>query len=162
MTRRRLGSPPQPLGFFRSVRDNLLSRGNGFVALAWFGRTPVAGVVILTHATQAVYKFGGSDERYQHFRPGNSAMWAAIKHCATLGFRSFHFGRTSRHNTGLRRYKLGWGCTERLLEYFCIDLRSGAFVRKPDRAAGWSSRLIRQLPIPVARRVGEVLYPHLI
>lgn len=162
MTRRRLGSPPQPLRFFRSVWENLLARGNGFVALAWFGRIPVAGVVILTHATQAIYKFGASDERYQHLRPSNLAMWAAIKHCVALGFRSYHFGRTSRHDAGLRRYKLSWGCTERLLEYFCIDLRSGAFVRKPDRAGGWYSRVIRQLPTPVVRQVGEVLYRHLI
>lgn len=161
-TRRRLGSPPQPARFFESIWEHFVRGGKGVVALAWRERAPAAGVVILMRGTQALYKFGASDERFQHLRPSNAAMWAAISHCAESGMRRYHFGRTSMHDEGLRRFKLGWGATESLLEYFRLDVRSGAMVEKRDAAGGWPSRLLRRLPIPLMRGLGNVLYPHLI
>jgi len=118
--------------------------------------------VVLAHGTQAIYKFGAVDERFQHLRLTNLVMWAAIKRCASLGFQTYHFGRTSLHDAALRRFKQGWGCRERLLEYFCIDLRTGGFVSKPDRANGWAAHQISRLPIPVVRQMGAVLYQQLI
>ena len=132
------------------------------MVLAWCGKVPVAGVVVLTHGALAVYKFGASDERYHSLRPSNAAMWTAIEHCAGAGIRRYHFGRTSMHDEGLRRFKLGWGASESILEYFRMDVKSGKIVEKRDAAGKWPSRILSRLPIPVMRGVGQILYPHLI
>jgi CelD/BcsL family acetyltransferase involved in cellulose biosynthesis len=162
VTRRRLGSPPQPKQFFDSIWAHFIKPGNGIVGLAWHGTIPVAGVVVLRHATQSIYKFGAADERYQHLRPSNLVMWAAIQHSVGLGMKNFHFGRTSFHQEGLRHFKKGWGSREGRLEYFCLDVKTGRSVSKPDRAGRWPSRLICRMPVPVVRKMGEVLYRHLV
>ncbi|MGD1018611.1 MAG: GNAT family N-acetyltransferase [Verrucomicrobiia bacterium] len=159
-TRKKHGLPPQPFRFFHGIHQHILSRDRGFVVLARQGRMAVAGAVFFHIANKAIYKFGASDDRFQHLRANNLVMWEAIHWYATHGFDELDFGRTSLDNEGLRSFKLGWGTQERRIEYARYDRRRGGFVTVPDEAFGWHNRVFRALPGPVSRCVGAGLYRH--
>lgn len=165
LTRRRHGLPPPPLAFFSGLQRNLLARDLGVIVLAIHSGRAVAGAVFLRHATQAYYKYGASDDRFQHLRANNLAMWEAIKWHAGHGFSSLDFGRTDLPHEGLRRFKLGWGAKEYAIEYYRYDFRrsefSAATASRPDARIAWSGCLFRHLPLTINRSIGRLLYRHL-
>lgn len=161
LTRRRHGLPPQPRRFFAAIQKHLLAAGHGEVVLVRRGPTTIAGAVFLRYRTHVVYKFGASDERYQHLRGNNLVMWEAIRHFVQQGAQTLDFGRTSLDHDGLRRFKQGWGATENVLHYHRFDLRTDQYVTVPDRASGWHSTIFRRLPRPLSRLAGEILYRHI-
>lgn len=160
-TRRRQGLPPAPYRFLEAVRTHLLIPGHGCLVLARHAGAVVAGAVYLHGGTRAIYKYGASDERYQHVRANNLVMWRAIQRYADLGFTTFDFGRTSLGNAGLRNFKLGWATTEYPITYCKFDLRAGRFVTDEDRSSGWHTRVFRAMPPLLSRAIGAALYKHI-
>lgn len=160
LTRRRHGLPVQPFRFLAEIQQRMLARQQGVVVLAHHGAIPVAAAVFLHFHRQALYKFGASDERWQHLRANNLVMWEAIKWHRRQGFADLDFGRTSLGNAGLRRFKLGWSATEHRIDYVRQEPSSGAYVTVPDGAAGWHNRIFRHLPVSLSRLAGSLLYKH--
>ncbi len=162
LTRRRHGVPPQPYKFFESIARNVLACGHGFVVLASTQDKTAAGAVFFNFGESGIYKFGASDGAMQHLRPNNLAMWEGLKACRERGCKRVHLGRTSMGNAGLRRFKLGFGAAESIIEYYRYDYRMGRWIQAKDRAeASWINRLFRLLPMGGLRLAGRVLYPHL-
>jgi lipid II:glycine glycyltransferase (peptidoglycan interpeptide bridge formation enzyme) len=160
-TRRRHGVPPQPFGFFAGIQSHVLAQKQGWVVLARSGQVPVAGAVYFSFGKTAIYKFGASDEKFQHLRANNLVMWEAIKHHAREGFEILEFGRTSLTNHGLQKFKLSWGTTEYRIDYVRHDLRTGGFAVVGDAASGLHTRVMGLLPAPVFKLVGSALYKHM-
>jgi hypothetical protein len=160
-TRSRHGVPPQPIKFFENIGRYVLESGQGFVAIARHEGAPVGAAVFFHKGRRALYKFGASDYAFQHLRPNNLLMWAAMKHCAAMGISELHLGRTSLFSDGLRQFKLGFGAAEERIEYARYDLRRGAFVKSADRAEGILNVTFRSLPLPLLRLAGGLLYGHL-
>jgi hypothetical protein len=160
-TRSRHGLPPQPFRFFENIARYVLELGQGSVAIARAGLTPVAAALFFHHGRQALYKFGASDYASQRLRPNNLTMWEAMKRYASAGFTRLHLGRTSLANEGLRRFKLGFGAAEHRIEYSKYDFSRQEFVVDTDRAEGWFNPVFRRLPLPLLRLAGQALYPHL-
>ena len=161
LTRRRHGVPPQPFPFFENICTQVLAQNMGWVVLARQGAIPVAGAVYFHYGRTAIYKFGSSDETYQHLRANNLVMWRAIRHYAREGYATLDFGRTSLDNAGLRKFKLGWGTQEEQIDYVRYDRASESYVSARDEASGWHNRLFRALPIPLSRLAGALLYRHI-
>lgn len=161
LTRQRHGLPAQPFKFFANIHRHIIAPNHGRVVLAHHQGTPVAGAVYFHFGGKAIYKFGASDERLQHLRANNLVMWEAIKWHAKQGFASLDFGRTSLPNAGLRKFKLGWGTTERTVEYVKYDLKTAGFVTTKDAAAGWHNHVFRHMPVFLSRMAGGFLYPHI-
>lgn len=164
-TRRRHGLPPPPFAFFVHLQRRLLATGQGSLFLATSQRRPVAGALFLHDAAHALYKFGASDERYQHLRANNLVMWEAIQWHAAHGCTVLDFGRTDATNAGLRRFKRAWGAEEFSLAYLRYDLALDRFVPASGLgtpgAVSWSAPLFRHLPLTVNRLCGRLLYRHL-
>ncbi len=160
-TRQRHGVPVQPFDFFQNIHRHVLSQKLGWVVLARHGQVPVAGAVFFHFSRAAIYKFGASDEGFQHLRANNLVMWSAIKRYAGEGFVSLDFGRTSLDNEGLRRFKLGWGTSENRVEYVRYDPRAGRFVTARDESTGWHNRVFRVLPVFLSQLIGRALYKHI-
>jgi hypothetical protein len=160
-TRRKHGVPPQSFGFFKSIHRRILECGGGVVVVARIGRTAIAAAVFLRLGTKAVYKFGASDERFQHLRGNNLVMWEGIRWLARHGCRELDFGRTSMAREGLRRFKLSWGASESRIDYYKYDCRTGRLVEDRDQAAGWHTRVFALLPGPISRALGALLYSRL-
>jgi CelD/BcsL family acetyltransferase involved in cellulose biosynthesis len=160
-TRRRHGLPPQPFTFFSNICRHIFSRDQGMVIVASCGNRPIAASVYFQSGERAIYKFGASDESFQHVRGSSLVMWEAIKRLARHGARTLDMGRTSVGNEGLRRFKLNWGAREYKIEYVKYDLRQNAFVTDRDGATGWHNRVFRALPLGLSRMIGAALYRHL-
>ncbi len=159
-TRRKHGLPPQPFAFFRNIFEHILSKNLGMIAIASCQQRPIAASVYFQLGARAVYKYGASDEAFQHLRGTNVVMWEAIKWHARHGAKTLHLGRTSIGNDGLRRFKLGWGAGEQKIEYVKYDLREDRFVTETDEATGWYNRVFNVLPTGLSRLIGAVLYRH--
>jgi hypothetical protein len=159
-TRRKHGLPPQPFVFFQNIFEHILSKKQGMIAIASWRERPVAASVYFQLGARAVYKYGASDEAFQHLRGANLVMWEAVKWHARQGATTLHLGRTSLGNEGLRRFKLGWGAREQTIEYVKFDLRKNRFVTQTDEATGWHNRVFNLLPMGLSRLIGAALYRH--
>jgi hypothetical protein len=159
LTRRKHRVPPQPLRFFQNIHRHLISRGMGFTVLARLNGQVLAGAVFLHYRGKGLYKFGASHPEMDQFRPSNFVMWQAIQTLCELGNHSLSFGRTSLNQEGLRRYKLGWGTREREISYVKLNVASRSYLSQSGSAhANW---LFGKLPIPLLRRIGALVYPHI-
>lgn len=160
LTRRQHGLPPQPYSFFKKVHEHILSKGMGFVTLASFKDKAIAGGVYFYWGGKAIYKYGASDRRFRPLRANHLVMWEAIRWCAQQGFGEFCFGRTEMGNQGLRQFKSGWGVEERVVSYYKYDMARSAYVVEHERMNRTHHRILRQMPIPLLRAVGSLLYRH--
>ena len=159
-TRRKHGLPPQPFVFFRNIFGQILSNNLGMIAIASCQNRPVAASVYFQLGTRAVFKYGASDDAFQHLRGANLVMWEAIKWHARNGAKTLHLGRTSFGNEGLRRFKLGWGAVEQKIDYVKYDLRNSRFVTETDATTGWHNRVFKMMPAGLSRLAGAMLYRH--
>ena len=160
-TRRHHGLPPQPISFFRNIWQEVIQPGFGFIALVAHRARTVAACVFFCREGRAVYKFGASEKNAQPLRSNNLVMWSAIQCLVEQAARSLHFGRTSLHHEGLRRFKLGWGAREESLEYFRFDLLRAAWAKVRDKTSGLHNVVFGHLPLPFNRLAGALIYPHL-
>ena len=161
LTRKRHGIPPQPSRFFDKLHEHLISRGFGFTALARHGQVTVAALICLHFGTNAVYKYGASDNDFQHLRANNLLFWESIKKCAREGFRSFSLGRTELDNEGLLTFKNGWGGSKSVLNYYRYDFATNGFVGSKERSREGVKKVLSKLPINVLRILGEMAYRHM-
>jgi hypothetical protein len=159
-TRKRHGVPPQPFHFFASIHRHVLARNKGWVVLARLGGVPVAGAMYFHFGHKVIYKYGASDEAFQHLRANNLVMWRAIARYAGEGYTLLDFGRTAMENKGLRKFKLDWGSVERRVEYARFDRREGSFVVPGEALSGWQIRLFKVLPDWLFQWIGSALYRH--
>ncbi len=160
-TRRRHGLPPQPLSFFRNIFAEAIEPGSAFIVRADSGGRCVAAALFLEFGRIAVFKFGASDYSQQHLRGSNLVMWEGIRYLAGRRCELLHFGRTSLNNGTLRRFKLGWGAQEEIIEYFKWNSAAGKWVGGADHAEGRYNAIFSRLPLAVNRLAGALLYPHL-
>ncbi len=158
-TRKEHGVPPQPFNFFHKIWEQVIRQKRGLVILARHQGKYVGGAVFFTFASGAVYKFGASDKRYQAVRANNLIMWEAIKWCGRRSLVSLDFGRTDLSAEGLRRFKLGWGCTEFPILYHRFDLSRNRFLAGTDRQLPFAG-LVRRMPVFLSRQLGRVIYKH--
>jgi len=160
LTRREHGLPPQPERFFKSIYTYIISKDLGFVVLASFQGKYIGGAVFFHFGERAFYKYGASDRFYQHLRANNLVMWEAIKWYSQNGFKTFCFGRTEPYNLGLIQFKSGWGTTEKEINYYRYDLRKNMFINRKLKVKGFQNKIFRNLPIPLLKDVGSIIYRH--
>jgi hypothetical protein len=161
LTRREHGLPPQPWQFFEHLHAEILGRGMGAVALAFFRGSAIAANVYLHANGEVIYKYGASDKAHQNLRANNVVMWEAIKFYAGKGFKSLCFGRSEPENEGLRQFKTGWGTDEKVINYYRYDLAANAFVSGPKTVSATANRVFSRMPIPALKAVGNLLYRHM-
>jgi hypothetical protein len=161
MTRKKHGLPPQPWSFFKKIYEHIISKNLGFIVLASYGKINIAGSVFFNFKEKCLYKFGASDFKYQHLRANNLVMWEAIKLCAQDGRQNFCFGRTEPDNTGLRRFKCGWGAEEQIINYYKYDLYRDTFVTATPIVKNYHYRIFSGMPIPLLKVCGSLLYKHM-
>jgi hypothetical protein len=160
LTRKRHGLPPQPLVFFRSMLEHVISKDNGVVAKATHGGQVIAALVFFHFGRKAIYKYGASDLAFQHLRPNNLVMWSAVKWYRDRGFENLNLGRTETDNPGLLQFKRTWGAKERLVPYHLYDFKKRDFVPARPRHGARLAPIFSRTPIPLLRLMGRLLYRH--
>ena len=158
LTRRRHQVPPQPLEWFGNLIDCLGDRLCIRLALTKDGQ-PAAGILTLMHRDRMVYKYGGSDVRFNALGGVPWLFWKAIQDAKARGAVELDLGRSETDNAGLIAFKEHLGATGQPLTYWRAPAASG---RPRD---GWASRMARRafasLPGPLQRTAGRLLYRHL-
>lgn len=158
-TRRRLGTPIQPFRFFRLFWERLISKGDGFVLLAYKEEQLLAGAVFLNSNNALIFKYGASNPEGWGFRPNNLLFWHAISWGCEHGYQFLDWGRTDLHTQGLRRFKLGWSSEEQILHYSVLSKQTPRNIAD-SKVASIVASIIKRSPTWVGRLIGEVFYTH--
>lgn len=161
LTRKDHGLPPQPFRFFEKIYEHVLSKDRGFVALSSYENTYIAGAIYFHLGEKAIYKYGASDGNYRRLRANNLVMWEAIRWCSRNGYKSLCFGRTEPENEGLLQFKRGWGAKERTIYYYKYDVKREAFVSGTSKLSDEGKRIFYNMPIPLLKITGSILYKHI-
>jgi CelD/BcsL family acetyltransferase involved in cellulose biosynthesis len=157
LTRRRHGLPPQPYFWFQQLSRSLGEQMQ--VRIASHNGTPVAGIVTLKHGKTIVYKYGGSDARFN--RLGGTALlfWQTILEAKREGLSQLDLGRVDLDNEGLIQFKEHWGARRATLTYLKFpglpDITHYRFSGPLLRAA------VRVAPEWCLIAAGKFLYPHI-
>jgi lipid II:glycine glycyltransferase (peptidoglycan interpeptide bridge formation enzyme) len=160
ITRKKHGLPPQPKKFFDNLFKHVLSQDNGFIATGKHNNVSIAGAVYLHIGNKVLYKFGASFMEYQNLRANNLVMWEAIKYYSAKGFKSFSFGRTEPDNEGLRKFKLGWGTTEEVLNTYRYNFTTNNFVSLKTKTSGLHNKFFNKAPLSALKIFGSIFYKH--
>jgi hypothetical protein len=160
MTRKRHGLPPQPISFFKKIHEHIISKDHGFVALADYNGQKIGGAVCFHFGKRGMYKYGASDSRYQHLRVNNLLIYKAIRYYTGKGYRSFCLGRTESKNGGLLQFKRGFRAEEQIIKYYRYDFEQRSFVKDPTRITVTGIKLFSNMPIPLLKFAGALLYRH--
>ena len=159
-TRKKHGLPPQPKKFFLNLYKYILSQEKGFIAIASHNGRNIASAVYLHIGDKALYKFGASFMQYQNLRANNVVMWEAIKHYVNNGYKSFCFGRTEPDNEGLRKFKLGWGTNEEILNIYRYYFSQKSFLPIQTKTTGLHNKIFSKTPIPILKVFSTIFYKH--
>jgi CelD/BcsL family acetyltransferase involved in cellulose biosynthesis len=159
MTRRRHYRPPQPKKWFRNLMNYF---GDALkIRVARKNGRPVAVMMTVQHKDTMVYKYGGSDARYNHFGGMHLLYWTTIREAKDSGLRCFDLGRTDDGQSGLVKFKNRWGATESRLTYSRFGLSEESrhrFERSPSKSA--AKGLLAHAPDKLLSFLGENLYKH--
>jgi Acetyltransferase (GNAT) domain len=117
------------------------------------------------HKDTIVYKYGGSDSRYNNLGPMHLLYWKTIQDGKSLGLRFFDLGRTDAAQSGLITFKNRWGAKQRSLTYSRFALQeypSHLFEQAPSKVGATAARkLIAFVPNRVLSLMGQLLYKHI-
>ena len=159
LTRREHGLPPQPWHFFEQLHEEILAKGMGTVALAFYQGDAVAANVYLHANGEAIYKYGASDKTYQNLRAANLVMWEAIG-CAA-GRQEPLLRPHGARKRGTAPVQDGLGREESVINYYRYDLAADAFVPGPKTVSARANRAFSRLPVPALKAIGGLLYRHM-
>jgi CelD/BcsL family acetyltransferase involved in cellulose biosynthesis len=166
-TSRKHGIPPQPRRMFDLMWE-LLHPGRvlHLFLVALDGRVVTA---LLCFAFRDVMTAGfvGTDYRELRLHPVKVADWAALSWACREGYRVFDFLQSHVQNHGLRWYKRSFGAVEVPVAYHYYPgtdptsrLRETLIGRSSPIAAGVKA-VVRRLPSPGFRLLGELTYRHM-
>ncbi len=161
VTRGRHARPPQPRHWFRNLMEEF---GPALaIRVAFHEKRPVASILTIRHKDTLVYKYGGSDPRFNPLGSMHLLLWGAIRDARAAGLRCFDFGRTEADQAGLITFKKRWGSVQSELmysRYGSPESVSEVF----ESGESWKSRLAKgilaHMPPSVLSLAGRALYRH--
>jgi len=163
VTRRRHCLPPQPKQWFRNLMTYF---GNALkLRIARKDGEALAAMLTVRHKETLVYKYGGSDARFNKFGSMHLLYWTSIQDAKACGLRYFDLGRTDADQFGLITFKTRWGATNKPLKYvrYIPDNEIGqAFDLSRSKARSAPARdLLAHLPNGLVSLLGRALYKHI-
>jgi CelD/BcsL family acetyltransferase involved in cellulose biosynthesis len=158
-TRRRKGVPVQPRKFFELIGKEILGQGLGFILLAYKDNRCLAGGLFLHWQQTLTYKYAASSGEDQECRPNNLLSWIAMRWGCENGYSVFDLGRSEPENSGLRRFKCGWGAEESPLIYSSLSGKPAG--NHNGKLKSIMGSVIRKSPSWVCRMTGEILYRYI-
>lgn len=157
-TRRRHHLPPQPLHWFRNVVECVGE--DACIRIASNQGQPVAGILTLSHGKKMIYKYGGSDAKFNNLGGMPMLFWKAIQEAKQAGVEELDLGRSDCDNPGLIAFKEHWSA-----ERFPLTYWRHPGTAKSNLTDGWKVRyakpLFGRLPERVLALTGKALYRHI-
>ena len=163
LTRKRLGLPPQPYIFFRSLWEIFYPEKRITILLARKNGGSIAGLIIFKFRDRVSVDFSVYDEKFLTISPTHYLFWEAVKSAYSEGYRIFDFGRTSPYNDTLMDFKRRWGTEIADLPYLYYPKEMSRKIGTREKSMSY--RLIKKLcsitPQPVFQNLGTFLYNHM-
>lgn len=161
--RRRLGLPPVPYRFFRSLWEIFGATKHMVVLFAVHEGRPVAGYILFKFGQMATSEFACDVKEFRSLGVNQFCEWEAIKMAHGEGFKIYSFGRTSPLNTGLMASKDRWGAEVDNLPSLFFP---GQFAERCERfESTWRYRCVSKLaakaPRFLSRTIGSFVYQHM-
>jgi len=152
---RDLGTPVLPRGLFGSMAD--VFPGEFRVGCAWLEDRPVAAGCGFRWGNEFEMTWASSLRAYSRIAPNMLLYWSFMEEMTREGATLFNFGRCSPGG-GTHRFKRQWGGEDETLWWYqrTREARRGT----PSPEAGHyalATRLWRQMPLPLANRLGPRL-----
>lgn len=161
--RKRLGLPPQPYLFFKSLWGKFSESRNIVLLLVRYKGKLGAGLILFKFKDRCSWDYLASDASLQNLNINYFGVWEAIKLAHSDGYQIFDFGRTGMSNEGLMSFKRRWGTEEMDLPQFYYPKEICSSMK--NREASFSYNLIRKIsknvPDPLFRSMGNFMYRHL-
>lgn len=154
---RDLGSPVHGRRFFDEIADAFGEQAR-FVVTGLGGR-PVGGLVAIRFGDTVSIPWASTLRSERRRCPNNQIYWEALRWSVEQGAAHVDFGRSPRDG-GTHRFKIGWGATERELDWRRLDAQGAPLALSTPGASPMLQRLSgiwTRLPVPLA----TVLGPHL-
>jgi hypothetical protein len=158
LTRSRHHVPPQPIEWFQNL---MVWMGKDVcIRIASKDSMPIAGILTLDHGKTMVYKYGGSDTRFNNLGATPMLFWRAIKEAKEAGMEELDLGRSDLDNVGLITFKERWSAVSSTLTTWRIPgvAVSPSFEHIKVRLA---KELCARLPNSALTLAGRLLYRHI-
>jgi Acetyltransferase (GNAT) domain len=158
LTRSRHHLPPQPFAWFQNL---VACMGKSVtIRIAFQGGRPIAGIMTLDHGKTMVYKYGGSDAKFNNMGATPMLFWRAIKEAKEAGMEVLDLGRSDLDNPGLIMFKERWSTVRSPLATW----RAPASTASPSfgPVKDWLAKEgFARLPDSALTLAGRLLYRHM-
>jgi hypothetical protein len=158
LTRSRHHLPPQPVEWFQHLVTNMGK--DVCIRIALKESRPIAGMLTLDHGKTMVYKYGGSDARFNNSGATPMLFWRAIREAKAAGMEELDLGRSDLDNPGLITFKERWSAVRSTLTTWRSPATVGSFSSE-HRKVRLAKEICARLPQPVLRLAGRLLYRHI-
>lgn len=163
LTRKKHGVPCQSKFFFECITKNIISKGLGFILLAFYESEAISGALFFKFNKSIYYKYNASDPAYLVSKaPNHLLLWHLIQKATGDGYDMVDLGRTAKENLGLTRYKKMWGAEALELPYYFYPSVKGVASNKE---SGLSYRIAtgiwKHMPNTIIDRLGPILMKRL-
>lgn len=163
ITRKRLGLPPQPYVFFKSLWDTFFESKQISLLLAVKDTKAIAGLILFKFKERVSAEVIASDNTYRDLSPNHYLFWEAIKLAYNEAYKIFDFGRTSPNNYRLMDFKKRWGTKIVDLPQYYYSRQGSKRFAETESSIGY--RLMRTIcknaPAFASHRIGRFCYRHL-
>jgi hypothetical protein len=158
MTRSRHHLPPQPVEWFQHL---LVKMDKGVcIRIAYKDKQPIAGILTLDHGKTMVYKYGGSDARFNSSGATPMLFWRAIMEAKAAGLEQLDLGRSDLDNPGLITFKDRWAAERSTLTTWRAPAML-ASLSSEHRKVRLAKEICARLPETVLTLAGRLLYRHI-
>ena len=150
--------PLQPIEWFRNLIGCMGE--DVCIRIASKAGQPVAGILTIRHGRRVVYKYGGSDPRFNNLGATPMLFWRAIQEAKQAGAEEFDFGRSDLDNPGLITFKRRWSAECSTLSTW----RAPSVASSPRRERlkmRCAKEVFARLPDSVLTFAGRMLYRHI-
>lgn len=163
ITRKRLGLPPQPYAFFKSIWETFFPLNKITLLLAEEGDQSIASLILFKFGNRVSAEFGVSDEEFRDKSPNHLLFWEAIKLAFSEGYKIFDFGRTQSTNKTLLEFKDHWGTQVCDMPYYYYPSNMAEKMAEKEESSSFRfmKGLCEKAPEFLYRQIGNFCYRHL-
>lgn len=162
-SRKRLGLPLPPYGFYKSLWEVFSPKDQITILLAMYEGKVVGSAILLKFKDTVTVEFGYDLVDFRKLYVNQFLDWESIKIAWGEGYKKFCFGRTSLKNEGVLTYKERWGTQSIYLpKYYFPECEN---IRDEANEASFKYNLARKIfnssPNFFYSKLSELVYKHL-
>jgi len=154
---RDLGTPTQPLSFFKRIAERFPD--DVWCGCAYLGSQPIAGGCGLRWGREFEMTWASSLREHNRLAPNMLLYWAFMERAVREGLMLFNFGRCTP-GSGTHRFKRQWGSRDTELWWYQAGSRTAT--PSPDQGAlALGPMMWKRLPLALATALGPRLVRYL-